>query len=485
MTPFNQRVAAVCRREYLQRVKNKWFIVTTLMIPALLLGIWGLMAWVEGRPPTTEKALRVGIVDHSGAGLDRRLTGVFTREYEPLIPGRRGTGIGVGAGGRAGDSAAELPAPLADAAKRIGARAPVEMQPADVPAGAGQEELAGSLRASGFDAYLYLPEGVLEAPDHTLPASVREAQGARILALEGVNDAHRRVIRSATRRAVVAARLQRAGVNEAEAEVLLRASRLQTEIVRVDQQEADSQVAMEAAGGILGGILYFMLLIYGQMIVRGVMEEKSSDIVEVLLSSLRPWEMMLGKIVGVGAVGLTQVGIWALLIGGIVTYATLASAPMLAETLAQSGVDLGELALTLLPVFGLFLLFFLLGYLLYSSLFAAAGALAGSETDAQQVTLPLTLPIVAGFFLMIFTYDAPDAVWTLVGAQIPLFSPMVMVARYAGGYAGTAEVVLSLVLLALGVVAAVWLAGRVYRVGILMKGKRPNLPELVRWVRYG
>lgn len=472
MNVFNQRVRAVLRREYLQRVKNKWFIVTTLLIPALMIGGMLLTVWLAERTPTESQTLQVGVVDRTALGLAGRLQGTFRGEgsdaSQVTLPGQGG----------------QMPRAPA-VALAVDARATVEMAVAEIPPDVGLTELGDLLADTPFDVLLYLPPDLAPPLQAVVPdtgaASVPPSPELRIVARQSVSSAHERVIGAAVQEAVVAALLEQSGARALQASQVLAAADLRPEVLRTDREGARSQEAMTGLAIAFGMALYFMLLVYGSMIVRGVIEEKTSDVVEVLISSLRPWEMMLGKILGVGAVGLTQVAIWGLVMAGLVIYGLTAAGPALAE----AGIELRMLSTSLLPILLAFLAFFLLGYLLYASLFAAAGALASGDQDAQQVSLPITIFIVAAIFLLLPMIETPDATWAILVSQIPLFSPILMVARVTGGMAGTAEIVSALLLLLLGVAAAVWLAGRVYRVGILMKGKRPNLPELVRWVRYG
>ncbi len=487
MNVFNQRVRAVLRREYLQRVRNKWFLITTLLIPTLMIAGIGLTVWLTERTPTETELLRVGVVDRTGLGLAGHLTGRIGTDLEPPGSTARGTGSPpIGALG-------------------VRARAPVELSPAGVAPGLGPDDLGELLPRSPYDVFLYLPSdlSLSTAPpgDPVVPPGDTAARGpptptsggsppgggreegsrVRIISRSSVGAAHRRVIEAAVQKAAVLALLDRGSASSVNSDELLAASRLDADVLRADRTGAGSQEMLMGLGFGLGGLLYFMLLVYGSMIVRGVIEEKSSDIVEVLISSLRPWEMMLGKILGVGAVGLTQVAIWGVVIVGLVLYGLTAAAP----ALAQAGIELRLISVSLLPTLLAFLGFFLLGYLLYASLFAAVGALAGSEQDAQQVSLPVTILIIAAFLLLIPVMGAPEATWSIIVSQVPLFSPILMVARVSAGMAGAAETAVALLLLLLAVAGVVWLAGRIYRVGILMKGKRPSLRELVRWIRYG
>ncbi len=222
------------------------------------------------------------------------------------------------------------------------------------------------------------------------------------------------------------------------------------------------------------------LLVYGAQILRSVLEEKRSRVVEVVISSVQPWELMLGKILGVGAAGLTQLGIW---VTSVALIATLALPMLVASFPALS--DLGELS-ELMPGMGVVLLFgafFILGYFLYAALFAAVGAMCSREEEAQQAQFPLVMLLVVPFLLQMTALEGPGVPGLDWIALFPFFSPILMFPRAVAGAVPTWMVVASLVLMALGVVVTAWVGGRIYRVGILMQGKRPTLPELVRWIR--
>ncbi len=456
---FNPTVRAVVRREYLQRVTNKWFLATTLIVPVLGAAIFLLPGLLITTGDGGAEPLRIGVVDRTGSDLGRAVIAELNRRstFDEREGDRSPTVDSLAGDTLAPPSAEELPFRAFRVAGLTGA--------------VDRQGLADRLRTSDFDAYLFLGPDLLAGGD------------AELLSLRSVGLTDRPRIRRAVRSAVMANRLERAGIPGAEADSLLRAAETGLSTSRVGEEgEVQSQALLRGLGMAMGGVLYGILLIYGQMIVKGVIEEKSSDIVEVLLSSLRPWELMLGKIVGVGGVGLTQVGIWAVVLAAVATYGLTAAAPALAE----AGIDIsGAMGLPLGEILGAFLLFFLLGYLLYSSLFAAAGAMAGSEQDAQQVNFPITMIIVMAFIFLFPMMESPDATWAVVVSQVPLFSPVLMPSRVVIGAAPAWEVLLAASLLAGSVLGAVWLAGRIYRVGILMSGKRPNLPELVRWVRYG
>lgn len=475
---FNSTVRAVIRREYLQRVTNKWFLITTFIVPVLGAAVITIPGWLVAQGGGAVEPLRVGVVDRTGSGLAEAVTAELTRSPRPtarvdtVFADSVPADSAAGGGGDAETRSPAGPGPV-PAAPGPGSGEPAPLRASAVtglPDTLGREGLAARLRTSEYDAYLVLGRDVTRGGE------------AELLSLRSIGLSERSRIRRAVRSAAMSTRLERAGLERAEADSLLLAADVGLSLVRVADEGLQSQALVQGIGFGMGVVLYLMLLIYGQMIVKGVIEEKSSDIVEVLLSSLRPWELMLGKIVGVGAVGLTQVGIWLTVLATVATYGLAAAAPALAE----AGVDVGAVfGLPLGEILGAFLVFFVGGYLLYSSLFAAAGAMAGSEQDAQQVNFPITMVIVAAFVFLSPMMESPGATWAVVASQVPLFSPILMPARVAIGAASVWGVLLGATLLFGGVLGAVWLAGRIYRVGILMSGKRPNLPELVRWIRYG
>jgi ABC-2 type transport system permease protein len=259
-------------------------------------------------------------------------------------------------------------------------------------------------------------------------------------------------------------------------------------------------------GMMMGFIMYLSVFIYGMMIFRSVMEEKTTRIVEVMISSVRPFQLMLGKIIGVGAVGFTQIIVWVVLIALIVTGLTtmmggdtaqqMASNPQMmqganAEALqkAQAAGQTSQLIAEfqnqnwsmMLP---LFLTFFILGYFLYAALFAAFGSAVGDDQgEAQSLTLPITIPVILAIYIMTTAVRAPDSSLAVWSSIFPLFSPIVMPARLPFG-PPVWQVALSITLLVGTVIGLIWLAGRIYRVGILMYGKKVTFKELGKWLFY-
>ncbi|MDR1417434.1 MAG: ABC transporter permease [Prevotellaceae bacterium] len=247
-------------------------------------------------------------------------------------------------------------------------------------------------------------------------------------------------------------------------------------------------------------LIYMFIFMFGGMVMRSVIEEKVNRVVEVIVSSIRPFQLMMGKILGVAAVGLLQFTLWIvltlLLVG--VPGQLLASAEV-TGWLAGAGAanhaifglsGIGDLhalgylsGLNFTWIIACFVLFFLGGYLLYSSLFAAVGSAVESEADTRQLMLPISMPLIAGIFVMLNTFQYPDSALSFWFSIIPFTSPIVMMARIPFGVP-VWQVALSLGILYATFVATVWVSGRIYRVGILMYGKKPTLKELLKWMMY-
>ncbi len=259
--------------------------------------------------------------------------------------------------------------------------------------------------------------------------------------------------------------------------------------------------------------IYMFIFMFGSMVMRGVIEEKTNRIVEVIISSVKPFQLMLGKIMGVGSVALLQFFIWILLTAGIIFGVTALTGP---DKLAQGaevaqqlsavqpgGNDaindimtampkedspMGEImkALADVPIFSIlfaFMLYFLLGYLLYAAMFSAVGSAVDNEADTQQLILPVTLPLIIGLFIMVHTFQHPDSALSFWGSMIPFTSPMVMMARVPFGVP-LWELALSVALLAATFLFMTFVSAKIYRVGILMYGKKASWKEIIKWLKY-
>jgi ABC-2 type transport system permease protein len=278
--------------------------------------------------------------------------------------------------------------------------------------------------------------------------------------------------------------------NEMQKKVEVQFSTLQS-----DQENKGYAEAAALVGTIMGFAIYISLFFYGTMIMKGVMEEKTNRIVEVLTSSVKPFQLLMGKIVGVGAVGLTQFLLWMILTGLVYFF----SLPLLAATLGSSVSHLNQMntadvdpdsflafihnirQLPLVQMGFLFPFFFVGGFLLYGSLFAAVGAAMGEDGDQQSLMVPITVPIIISIFIAINVINNPDSSLGFWGSLIPFTSPVVMSTMLPFKPAWW-QIGLSMVLLATGFILTTWAAARIYRVGILMYGKKITLKQMGRWV---
>lgn len=289
---------------------------------------------------------------------------------------------------------------------------------------------------------------------------------------------------------------------------------LKTIVLSDDGEEKQGMVELYMGISYISSfMIYMFIFMFGSLVMRGVIEEKSSRVVEVIVSSVKPFHLMLGKILGIGAVALLQFLIWIVLTFGIVigiqTFVGLDKlGGATTEQIVQMGGDElgGEVSellnvaemegpsfmeeivegLSSLPVATIvfsFLAYFILGYLLYAALFAAVGSASDSEADTQQLTLPITLPLVIGLFLMIHTFQYPDSSLSLWGSMIPFTSPMVMIARVPFGVP-LHQLLLSISILLLTFLLFTYISAKIYRVGILMYGKKITFKELIKWIRY-
>lgn len=271
--------------------------------------------------------------------------------------------------------------------------------------------------------------------------------------------------------------------------------------ITVDGESKDSytEVAMGIAMG-LSMLVYITLFLYGSQVMRGVIEEKSSRIVEVIISSVKPFELMMGKIIGIGLVGLTQFLLWIILSVALSLIAStvllsdiniddiLSNSPQsqLTESHDMLGLEITAIldAINLPQILICFIIFFLGGYLLYSALFAAVGSAVDSETEASQFTMPITMPLLLTYILSmgLLIHNPHGAVATTL-SFIPFTSPIAMLVRIPFGVP-TWQIVLSALLLIGGFIFTTWIASRIYRVGILMHGKKVSYKELLKWFKY-
>ena len=442
---MTSKVLHVVRREYLQQIKTKGFWIGTILIPALGLAFVFLQVLLSS---TLIPEGRIGVVDLTG------------RLYEPLLLEQKAVSDSDGAAKPAGPEAKPD-----ETAKRM----PTKITFLPVPATSEtlaevRKELNAKVQKKEIKAYIVIPEDGLSSGKVEWRA--RSVKADMFL---------RESVERALGRAATKERLRDQGVDP----TVYEKARL---TVKLDPREATEKETPEdakneganlAITGILFFLIYMSIFVYGAQVMRGVLEEKSNRIVEVIISSVKPTELMLGKVVGIGLVGLTQYAVWALFaftltLPGIVGFVGLASGSL-------PSVPVGTLVA--------FIVFFLLGYFLYAGLYAALAAPFNSEQEAQQLVMIPGMMLILSAMTWIFAYNTPDGTFSRVLSLFPFTSPLLMFMRISVQPPPAWEIALSIVLLLLTIWGVAWFAGRIYRVGILMYGKRPTLPEIVRWVR--
>jgi ABC-2 type transport system permease protein len=242
--------------------------------------------------------------------------------------------------------------------------------------------------------------------------------------------------------------------------------------VAIDTSKTGDSRAAFGAAYLLFFLMYMVIMLYGMNTARSIIEEKSSRVFEVMLSTIKPDEMLAGKILGVGAVGITQVGVWML------------AAAVLGSTSLATGLIGSSHALISATQIFFFVAYFIFGFLVYSSIAAALGAMTNSEQELQQLNMFLVIPLAFCFLMIFVIVRAPNSTLAQIVSLIPFCSPLLMNFRISLTTVPPWQIGLSFVLMSLTILAILWVASRIYRVGILMYGKKPNLPEILRWLKY-
>ncbi|WP_158751141.1 ABC transporter permease [Acidobacterium sp. S8] len=273
--------------------------------------------------------------------------------------------------------------------------------------------------------------------------------------------------------AIVQQRLSSHGIPTDDIDSLTKGVKIETEQVKNGKEVGSSTLGSFFAAYIMAFLLTFTVMMYGMNVGRSVIQEKTSRIFEVMLSTVKPTDMLAGKLIGIGAVGLSQLAIWA-------AAALLFSSTALAASLMSGGLKIQISAIEII----LFAVYFLLGYALYSTLFAGLAATCESEQELQQYAPLAAVPVWLSFSMITFIVSNPNSFWSVAISLFPPCAPIAMFLRIASQFPPLWQIALSIVLLLLSVVVVVWFASRIYRIGILMYGKRATVPEMLRWLRY-
>ena len=343
-----------------------------------------------------------------------------------------------------------------------------------------------------FDIALFIPETQLNIPSSAVVYSMKQVP----ITVES----H---IKEVMKNEIQVQKLLAAGVDPDILESLK--TNINLSVIRMDEEGGEKETFTEIQfilGLILAVLIYMFIMLFGGQVMQGVSEEKSSRIIEVIVSSVKPFQLMMGKIIGVSLVALTQFVMWILLTGviyvgfsaavGITNPEAISQGTVMTQEISNTNIMDNEAVQDVLNVvhsidFGTiivsFIVFFLLGYLLYATMFAAIGSLVDNNTDSQQFTLPVTVPLIIAIISAVYIVNDPDSSLAVWLSMIPFTSPVVMMVRIPFGIP-IWQVVVSVVLLAGTFIGMTWVAAKVYRTGILMYGKKPTYKEIFKWLKY-
>jgi ABC-2 type transport system permease protein len=405
----------VAKREYLERIRAKSFLIMTILIPLLMGGLVYAAALANGRSGSN---LHIAVVTQDprfGADLKSELESTTHVDSDPD-------------NARQGITKVDVISP---------------------PASDTRDLLDNRLRNRKLDGYIWVTPS---ATPHTRPT------------FEWVSKSKADILTPSLLGQGIRTALTREGLGN----LGMPASDVDTLLKPVDLVSDDKDAAFASVYALFF-LMYFVILFYGMNVARSIIEEKTSRVFEVLLATIRPEEMMAGKVLGVGAVGLTQIGIW--IIAGLFV--------------AKLGLLSAGVSFSITPVqVAFFILFFLLGYILYSSVAAALGAMTSSEQELQQMNMFLMLPLIACSLVILRVVRDADGAVAQAFSFFPFCTPLIMYVRIAVHQPPAWQIALSILGLILTILAVLWFASRIYRVGILMYGKKPNVPEILRWLKY-
>ncbi|HAC14891.1 MAG TPA: ABC transporter permease [Bacteroidetes bacterium] len=421
----------IFKREYLTRIRTKSFIISTILAPVAIILLIAIPIILQ--VSDSEKTQVIGIKDEVGTVLPR-LIELNSERYVPTPP--------------------------------------VTM-----------DSLRSLVLSGNLDGFIEITEEHL-ATNKDVELLYTGSGGMGLIS----------EIRSDIRMVLQNERLDRAEVGAVVQEILAMRPQLLTRKLTAEGEETQDTLALFMIGYIMCFIIYGAMFGYGAIIMRSVIEEKTNRIIEVITSSVKPFELLMGKVLGVGALGLTQFIIWSISASALLAIAAPVTALIIGDDAAS--VDAGGATTQAasempfeIPTIGpelwiTFILFFLLGYLIYSALFASVGSAVDSESDSQQLMMPIMVPIILPMLFLGKVAQDPDSTFSVVTSLIPFFAPMLMPVRVAMTDVPAWEYALSVLLMVGTFIGLIWLSSRIYRVGILMYGKKASFKEMAKWVRY-
>jgi len=425
------KLLLIIQREYFTRVKGKGFIISTLLAPIFLLAVF-LVPLLLGNFESSSSETRYVLVDETGTIADRMLQ---------MNPNRY-----------------------------------------EVRTNVNIDELRNETLNGAINGYILLPEGLL---DGSRNAELFNTGSGGITLLGEVRDN----MRSAVREELLA---RTAVTDEIKAIFDLRPGLDSKRISAEGDSEVNEGVSFIIAY-IMGFAIYMAMFSYGALIMQSVLEEKTNRIMEIIVSSAKPMELLLGKVVGIVALGLTQITIWFIAFSGITAVVGPIALMMGAGVPDASAVAVpgtttpgADFAVPEISagIWLFFAVFYVLGFLMYGGIFAAVGAAADSPQDTQQLALPIYIPIMIPIFLMMPVITDPHSSLAVISSMIPFFSPILMMGRIAVTDVPLWQSLGSIALMIVTFLALMWMSGKIYRVGVLMYGKKVSIAEVVRWLRY-
>src|ERR1041385_8030634 len=425
----------IARREYLERVRTRSFVVMTFFIPALMVGLTVVPTMLMQRGSKEPKEM-------GGAGPDRDTAEMIRSRIEQ-----------------------EQDQTASQSEEEPGSKRglppthfTVEVSTNATPA--EREALTQKVNQKQLDGFLWATPDAIAAKKLDFVTNDTSSFIENGALGDTVADA------------LLRHELKTKGLQEKDIEGVLE--RVKVEPLSPKGKNAPDPQKMVIPTLVFVMIMYMTVLLYGINVMRSILEEKTSRIMEVMLATATSREMMAGKILGVGAVGLTQVGIWAVAAAGVAGYAVAASGMMKMFKVAMN---------PMLLIY--FVVFFLLGYVLYSTLCAAVGSMVNSEQEAQQMQFLVMMPMILAVIFITNIFTHPNSGIAVFGSMFPFTAPLVMFSRIAiQPETPPWQIGLSIALMVVTIYGMVWLCGRIYRVGILMYGKKPNLPEILKWIKY-
>ena len=444
-----KKIFVIIKREYLTRVRTRAFLIGTIVTPVLMLALTLLPSFFAARGGGEVELV---VIDQSG---DPGLFEALSRKMRGNAPPDSASQPSPGQSGQSGQSGQTGGRPSRDSRYNL--------TQVVVPPGQNidqvTEEYDREIRAGSNKAYLVLPPDILSGGEPEYNAkNIDITTGGLARPISA---------------AVTERRLIKEGFPPDKIVSSMKSVDLKTNRVTPEGKSEESGAALFFVGIAMLIFIYTTILIYGLSVMRGVIEEKQSRIIEVVISSVRPTQMMLGKLVGIGLVGLTQYLIWVFAAGIIFAFG--------ASLAASSGFTIPRLPLSLLAYF---VIYFVLGYFLFATLYVIVGAMVSSEEEAQQAQFPVTMLIIMPMMLFTLVMSNPNSTSSVILSMVPFFAPTLMMMRITIANPPMWQLLGSMGLMLLTILGAIWLAAKIYRVGILMYGKRPSLTELGRWLRY-